>query len=145
VSLRCRPGDLCVVVRDAWAREGNLELPPGVDFKALKAGTVVRVVRHDGEQWIFEKPVPYHAVVNGWECSGVVEAAADEFLQPLRDQPGRDETLAWAGLPWQYPITDAVVSITPLVPAYPAAALSSLSGRGDFALGLPAGGFFLPR
>jgi hypothetical protein len=144
MSLRCRPGDLCVVVRDAWAREGNLELPPGVDFKALKAGTVVRVVLHDGEQWIFEKPVPYHAVVSGWECSGVVEAAADEYLQPLRDQPGPDETLAWAGAPRRAQ-ADAVVSITPLVPAYPAAALSSLSGRGDFALGLPAGGSFLPR
>jgi len=37
----------------------------------------------------------------------------------------------------------SLVSITPLVPAYPAAAVSSLSGRGDLALGPRAGGFSL--
>jgi hypothetical protein len=37
------------------------------------------------------------------------------------------------------------VSITPLVPAYPAAAFSSCGGRGDLALGPRAGGVFFNR
>jgi hypothetical protein len=40
------------------------------------------------------------------------------------------------------PNRDAVATVVPLVPAYPAAAVSSLSGRDGFALGLRAGGFF---
>lgn len=40
------------------------------------------------------------------------------------------------------PNRHAVVSVVPLVPAYPVAVVSSLSGRDGFALGLRAGGFF---
>lgn len=140
MTLRCRPGDWCVVVRDAMASDGGLDdLPPGVDFKALKRGTVVRVTQHVHGVWDFEHPVRYDVTVGGWQIGGWIEAAHDEYLQPLRDQPGPDETIAWAGLPGQ---RDPGVSLVPLAPAYPVAASSSLGGRDDFALGLRAGGFF---
>lgn len=140
MTLRCRPGDWCVVVREARASDGDSgAVPRGVDFVALKRGTVVRVLQHVDGMWDFEHPVRYDVHVDGWQIGGWVTAACDEHLQPLRDEQGPDETIAWAGLPGQ---RDPGVSIVPLAPAYPAAAPSSLSGRDDFALGLRAGGSF---
>ena len=95
--LRCKPGDVCLVVRNAWFHEarvmtGNPYVAPGARFITLKAGTVVRVTRNDGEFWQFEKPVPYSATINGRHYCGKVTGAADFLLQPLPGLEAEDCT-----------------------------------------------------
>lgn len=80
--LRCRPGDLAVIVRS-----------PGAP--AL-IGRIVRIVA----------PCPVHArcwdtdppVFVPWDTS-MPASAPDEVLRPLRDGDGDDEVLRLVGLP----------------------------------------------
>ena len=76
-KLNCRPGDLAVIVR--------------ADFAPHAVGRIVRCV---GRFDIGGKPT--------WEVSPRFEhywLCRDKNLRPIRDQPGEDETLGWAGLP----------------------------------------------
>lgn len=94
-KLRCRPGDLCWVVRD------SRDTCAYGSYVALRGGTVVQVVEHDGHFWLFKEPVPYRHVFAdaGRVVSGTVTAAVDELLMPLRPDDGADEMLRIAGLP----------------------------------------------
>jgi len=37
-------------------------------------------------------------------CDGPINGLADSVLQPIRDQPGEDETIQWTGLPGEIEI-----------------------------------------
>lgn len=72
--MRCRPGDLAVIVR---ARK-----------KADWLGRIVLVVEQfDHDSWITD-PMP----------AGFI-SVLDTSMRPIRDSDGADETLAWAGKP----------------------------------------------
>lgn len=91
--MNCKPGDLAVVVQS----ESGINL-----------GKVVRVVRrhasetHDldgvrfrramGPRWVIE---PALRTIEG----DPLFTYRDSGLRPIRDQPGADETLTWAGRP----------------------------------------------
>lgn len=95
--MNCKPGDLAYIVAP-YARHGR--------------GYFVTV----------ERPARYTETLNGtnfysanqpgagWVCTGSVPAndrgvmytrlvVSDRCLRPIRDQPGEDETIKWAGLP----------------------------------------------
>lgn len=75
--MNCKQGDLAVIVKS--------------NFEKAAIGRIVRCVRFNDSfgmpAWEFEPHFNQY-----WVCR-------DEFLRPIRDQPGEDETLTWAGLP----------------------------------------------
>lgn len=93
--MRCRPGDLAMVVDDHEEPANN--------------GGLVRVLRR-------ADPGDYHSPVD-WHCTalshlrmplfassvvvepGHVVGYRDVELRPLRGDPGRDETLEWVSVP----------------------------------------------
>ena len=86
MTLNCRPGDLAVIVRG-----NNL----GALVDVLEKSRVyepdfwlVAVLGLPIKGLLFNQPVPM--------TQGNIE---DARLRPLRDRPGDDETLIWAGLP----------------------------------------------
>lgn len=99
-GLRCRPGDLCLVRRDAT----GTHQPTGKRY-TLRGGTVVRVTNLfvlDGDPaWWFEEPIRLEP---GITADGVI----DELLTPLRDRPGEDEILRIAGKPVEKPAAPVV-------------------------------------
>ena len=89
-GLRCRPGDLAIVVRACDHSQF-----PGVVL--LKPGTVVRVVRiSKGGLWELESPIAFRIIFGATLFTGHIAAIADDLLRPLRDKPGEDETLTAA-------------------------------------------------
>jgi hypothetical protein len=76
MSLRCRPGDLAVIVRTSVAPE--------------HIGKIIRCVRTYGEYWQIEPRLPCGDRV------GHYEMAHDSCLRPLRDNPGEDQIIAIA-------------------------------------------------
>lgn len=86
-GLRCRPGDLAIVVRACDHPQF-----PGVVL--LKPGTVVRVVRiSKSGLWELESVIPFRVIFGLTLLTGHIAAIADDLLRPLRDKPGEDETL----------------------------------------------------
>ena len=79
--MNCKPGDLAVIVHGCLA------------------GAIVRVTELD--------PLPSPCGRPLWFYDGDVrdaegeryESIWDHVLRPIRDQPGADETLTWAGRP----------------------------------------------
>ena len=88
MTLRCKPGDLCVIVSAGRTR-------------APLIGKIIRVVKlaHRPElprgPWVWSYEGPPLVATDGT----VVAWANDCALRPLRDDPGLDETLRIAGLP----------------------------------------------
>ena len=83
MNLNCKPGDLAVVVC------GGLK---------INHGRIIRVLL----------PVAHpQSRILGWTYEGHLDHrifsrvgyVADNCLRPIRDQPGTDETLTWAGKP----------------------------------------------
>lgn len=88
--MNCRPGDLALTLRDGtWIPAGCIvkciEFHPFA-VHALTGAVYDRV-------WLIEW--------NGAQKheDGIPYGAPDSWLRPLRDNPGEDETLSWAGLP----------------------------------------------
>lgn len=94
--MRCKVGDLVMVIKSTCGNEGRV-------------GTVVRWVR-------FAEPLcdRFMAGQAGWLVSGrfrtiyedgtildgdPTAVLPDEWLIPLRDKPGQDETLTWKEVP----------------------------------------------
>jgi len=89
--MNCKPGDLAIVV----------SAPKEVRHHIGKIVQVVRLTTSwDGLTcWTLREP--FWDVVKGRR--GLCEGIADKDLRPIRDQPGQDETLQWAGLPNETP------------------------------------------
>ena len=77
MTLNCKPGDLAVVIR------GNPESNLGKVVQVVDVNAFWTV--HFGE-WM-------------WNVADDDISFSDVCLRPIRDQPGADETLTWAGLP----------------------------------------------
>jgi hypothetical protein len=94
--MNCKPGDLAVVV-GAYRLDGNIGGLVRVDAKY--AGW-------DVPAWWCETLTHFkaHFEVAGVDVDikpGTRAVVADKQLRPLRDNPWKDETLEWAGLPKQ--------------------------------------------
>lgn len=85
--MNCKPGDLAVIVRIQYAEE----LP--LLGKVIKVTSLNHLNDFGEPCWSYEgRPL---RDAEGFECDGF----PDEFLCPIRDQDGEDETLTWAGKP----------------------------------------------
>ena len=77
MKLNCKQGDLAIIVRSA-------DEPQHI-------GKILRCVKFNESlgipAWEFEPEIGHF-----WLCR-------DSILRPIRDQPGDDETLEWAGQP----------------------------------------------
>lgn len=94
----CKAGDLAVVVNasDCEANRGRIirvtklaELPGLFGLAAMVQGRVF---------WEFEG----NLVCSDGDRADMVD---DSVLKPIRDNPGADETMTWAGKPKKTPIT----------------------------------------
>lgn len=84
--MRCKPGDLAVVVRSYAGNEGKI-------VRCVRYAGLVNW-RHSGRlpTWEIDQDLPGF----GGHMSPFI---ADSQLRPIRDNDGEDETLAWAGKP----------------------------------------------
>ncbi len=102
--MNCKQGDLAICIRDIEGTDD--ERYPGVDFIAKTAGRIVQCKRLllDGgvPSWILETPLTTTVRSATFSRSGDVISIDDSDLRPLRDAPGADETLTWAGKPEQH-------------------------------------------
>lgn len=103
--MNCKPGDLAVIVGfnpmvpeiSGRIVEVLAAAPAGHDFR-LPDGTT-NVAAGPGF-WIvkFQNPVSV-PMDSGRSRMALFGSCPDSRLRPLRDDPGADETLTWAGLP----------------------------------------------
>jgi hypothetical protein len=112
--MRCRPGDLVVVIR-----QPRFEFTNGTILPFLHPGIVRRVVSlapagiwHGGRfyatspavlVWRFDEPVPFTAEVGGGSITGYLNGLGDEYLRPLRDSDETDEMLTIVRPPEKLP------------------------------------------
>lgn len=77
--MNCKPGDLCITVRAIRPENlGTLVVVVEVDIQASRV--------FGSTAWIVDGP-------------GIGDLALDDWLRPIRDNDGEDETLTWAGKP----------------------------------------------
>ena len=96
--MRCRVGDLAVVVRDP-------EFPQDIGrfctvVRAITAGDAFNFDA-DGFEWVVQPATKLHGMT---PCGEAVEdsnltAMRDDQLRPIRDNGQADETLTWATKP----------------------------------------------
>lgn len=78
MKLRCKPGDLAVIVT--------------ATYDTQHIGKIVQVVQlFDSDSWICDPDLR--------SKDGHLLAWVDSMLRPIRDQEGDDETLSWASVP----------------------------------------------
>lgn len=88
--MRCKPGDLAVVVRSSCGNEGRV-------VKCLRLDRGKRMLCRNGSiyvgpLWEIDPPLTTWA-------GNLTSYARDDQLRPLRDNDGEDEMLRIAGLP----------------------------------------------
>ncbi len=77
--MKCKVGDLAVIVNAVTQKQ--------------YIGRLVKCISvFDGDAWVTEPELVNRE--NGWPISWY-----DAHLQPIRDNPGADETLSWKSLP----------------------------------------------
>lgn len=86
--MRCKPGDLAVIVRSDDGNEGRI-------LEVVRASDR----RDDGEFWWICKAMQPIIGMNRRIAAGELMFAADCALRPLRDADGEDEMLRIAGKP----------------------------------------------
>lgn len=95
--LRCKVGDLCVIVSDDF--QENI----GKFVTVVERANPADFFDYDGEEWICKPVSPIRAWADGEmpKTNFSIEDAAmkDSDLRPIRDQPGADETLSWKDVP----------------------------------------------
>jgi len=96
--MRCKPGDLAVRIK---AEAGS----------GIPIGSIVEIIGRSEDVWL----IPQQGGLGRWGTNlwdvrfkgsnigpkGLAWAIPDSDLRPIRDQPGEDETLTWAGMPGQ--------------------------------------------
>ena len=95
--MNCKQGDLAIVVA---GNPNNLGKPVTcLRFIPKGARTPSKAVAvHDG----WETDIPLHVTwtfPSGKEVKGMSNYSGDCYLRPIRDAPGEDETITWAGKP----------------------------------------------
>lgn len=102
--MRCKVGDLCVIVNSTLGNKGVLVRVVGPS--EMNRQDVDRVFI-DGHWWQSKTPdFKWHVESLGRPLNGKLRSypargISDKNLRPLRDDEGTDETLTWAGLPSQ--------------------------------------------
>lgn len=105
--MRCKPGDLAIIIRRTLrgpqllgAIVKVLHAAPVHDF-ALPDGFMQMGVPHG--YWVIElqREITTEILIGRTIGHRVTRygVAPDSALRPLRDNPGDDESLTWAGLP----------------------------------------------
>lgn len=93
--MRCKVGDLAIRVAGANARS------------IIPNGAIVRIVGWDSRECFYDNH-PYRTNNGFWRVEyrescfapcGAELGLPDEWLRPIRDNPGADETLQWAPVP----------------------------------------------
>lgn len=109
----CKVGDLAIVVAPrsgGWCADTGkfaevLELIGPGDFRTPDC----IVVRRDGDDsaaWLIKyQRAALYVGIDGRMRTSFYAVMWDSRLRPIRDQPGEDETLTWAGLPQDAGVT----------------------------------------
>lgn len=98
MALNCKPGDLAIIVGARYSHEllGHIVevVGPWVNKINKAKSSFAWEVRYPDGRLIL-------ASFNFGEVKRLMpsRAVSDEFLRPLRDNPGQDETLQWAPVP----------------------------------------------
>jgi hypothetical protein len=79
-GMNCKPGDLAVIVR--------ADHPKVIGWIV----TVVGPAQREGFDWSILADKRSHWMDGTWACM-------DSQLRPIRDNPGKDETLDWCPVP----------------------------------------------
>lgn len=91
--MNCKQGDIAVVLRDPYC--GNVDVGKLVD--------VVKFDGYDGDGepcwWCRGIGSALACYTDGYAPARDLVAIPDPWLKPIRNDPGEDETLRWAGLP----------------------------------------------
>ena len=99
--MNCKQGDLAIVIRSKLGNLGKIVRILEPFYKGF-IGPDGRSYGNIGDEptWIVECDSGLVVQrINGGTISLKIRAFSDAGLRPLRDQPGDDETLEWAGLP----------------------------------------------
>lgn len=91
MTLRCKPGDLCVIVSATNPQNRNR-------FVTVLPGEVHHIQGYDC--WLVHSPTPL-VVLMGTQCPSHHAFVPDAWMRPIRD-PGdgaQDQTLAWKPVP----------------------------------------------
>ena len=91
--MNCKPGDLAVIVRGGFEEVIGILCRVTSSSDTDKDGDFCWLVRTQRAVPWFDADDPL-SVIHG--RNGFVP---DAWLRPIRDQPGEDETLSWAGKP----------------------------------------------
>lgn len=94
MGLRCKPGDLAVT-SGLRGNENNGRIVQVLEFMPLHGG---------GPTWLcraYGSPMECFTFEGEYAGHHQVRPILDSRLTPIRDQPGEDETLAWAPVPGQ--------------------------------------------
>lgn len=95
--MNCKMNDLAIVVRSAMVESTGLVL------QCLRLSSASGLRNPDGS---FTYGPVWETNVYGLAiCGNTHNLWLDADLRPLRDEPGEDETLLWAGLPQGREIT----------------------------------------
>lgn len=89
--MNCKQGDLAIFVKSAAGNEGKIV--QCVEYAGKRALHFPDGKIEEVDCWIVEPRPP------GWRGRTHDAFTPDDFLRPIRDNDGQDETLTWAGLP----------------------------------------------
>ena len=103
--MNCKPGDLALLKADGslWH---VIRMTPPADFLLPDGFTHIGAGSEHGDLWLCESlrfgghsvPIEYRPGVRGTRVAKFA-SISDSHLIPIRDNPGADETLAWAPVP----------------------------------------------
>ena len=89
--MNCKQGDLAIFVKSCAGNEGKIVRCAEYAGKKELTWPDGKMAVCDG--WVIEPRLP------GWNGQTRNVFTPDDFLRPIRDNDGQDETLTWAGLP----------------------------------------------
>ncbi len=107
MKLNCKAGDLAIVVRSSLGNIGKIVKVRCLYFDGYKApnGGLYRGLPNV-PTWIVECDGGLNALLVDRSVVSYKERPfSDGGLRPIRNQPGDDETLTWAGLPQDAGVT----------------------------------------
>ena len=89
--MNCKQGDLAIFVKSTAGHEGKI-------VRCVEYAGKRELLWPDGKKgvcdcWVTEPRLP------GWKGTAKDCYTPDDFLRPIRDNDGQDETLTWARLP----------------------------------------------
>ena len=95
--MKCKLNDIAIVVRSAMGGS------TGLVVRCVRLSSAAGLRNPDGS---FEYGPVWETDNYGLAiCGNTHNLWLDADLRPLRDEPGEDETLSWAGLPQDHDIT----------------------------------------